>query len=111
VLDQRSAGRAGARAKASTPAGGQERRREAAKRREGTAPLRKRVKQIEDAIAMLQQEIASLDVKLAQPSLYQQPTEAAFLAKSRADAVRKLARSEEEWLAASAAVDEAQAAE
>ena len=87
--------------KGAAPAG-QDRRRASAKKREDSAPLRKKIKDAEAAIAKLQKEIADLDRKLADPKLYQRPVDAAFLAKERADAVRKLAAAEEKWLAASA---------
>jgi ATP-binding cassette subfamily F protein 3 len=87
---------------------GQDRRRASAKRREDSAPLRKKVKEAEAAIAKLQGEIAALDKKLADPKLYQRPMDAAFLGKERADLARSLAAAEDKWLAASA---EAEAAE
>jgi len=86
----------------------QDRRRASAKRREDSAPLRKKVKEAETAVAKLQAEIAALDKKLADPKLYQRPMDAAFLAKERADLVRSLAAAEDKWLTASA---EAEAAE
>ena len=90
---------------------GQDRRRAAAKRREDSAPLRKKVKEAEAAIARLQSDIGALDKKLADPKLYQRPMDAAFLAKERADLVRTLAVAEDKWLAASSAAEEATAAE
>jgi ATP-binding cassette subfamily F protein 3 len=112
VLDTRE-GRSPTRATQATIAGsgGQERRRDAAKRREETAPLRKRVKDAEAKIAKLQKELAAVDVKLADPRLYNRPTDAAFLAKERADLVRDIAAAEDSWLEATAAVEEATAAE
>jgi ATP-binding cassette subfamily F protein 3 len=108
VLDSRG-GRPRQNAKITTAGGNQQRRRASAKRREESAPLRKKVKDAEAAIATLQKEIAALDAKLADPKLYNRPTDAAFLAKERADSVRKLATAEEKWLAASQAVEEAEA--
>ena len=72
--------------------------------------MRKKLKDIEAAIAKLQKEIAEIDGKLADPRLYKRPDDAAFLAKDRADKVRALAAAEDKWLAASAAVEEATAA-
>jgi ATP-binding cassette subfamily F protein 3 len=86
----------------------QDRRRASAKRREDSAPLRKKVKEAEAAVAKIQSEIAALDKKLADPKLYQRPMDAAFLAKERADLARSLAAAEDKWLTASA---EAEAAE
>ncbi|MEJ0097951.1 MAG: ABC-F family ATP-binding cassette domain-containing protein [Bauldia sp.] len=90
---------------------GQDRRRASAKRREESAPLRKKIKDAETAVAKLQAEIAALDKKLADPKLYQRPMDAAFLAKERADLVRSLTIAEDKWLAASTAAEEAAAAE
>jgi ATP-binding cassette subfamily F protein 3 len=110
VLDSRQ-GRGGGRAPAASIKGGQEKRRESAKKREESAPLRKRVKDAEAAIAKLQKDLAEVDRKLADPKLYNRPVDAAFLAKERADLVRAIAAAEDKWLAASAAVEEAAAAE
>ena len=112
VLDSRNGGNGngngGARKTSSTTA--QDRRREAAGRRQQTAPLRKKIKDAEALIATLQTEIHRLDRKLADSGLYERdPTEAAFLAKERAEAVRKLAKAEETWLTASTDLEEAMA--
>jgi ATP-binding cassette subfamily F protein 3 len=113
VLDGRSGRNAGraTRAVVKGNAGanaGQEKRRESARRREDSAPLRKRVKDAESAIAKLQKELAEIDRKLGDPKLYQRPVDAAFLAKERSDMVRAIATAEEKWLAASAAVEAAE---
>ena len=105
VLDQR--GGSGTTAARKQQSEAQERRRNAAKRREETAPLRKRVREIEAAIERVQAEIRNLDTSLADPALYQRPERATSLAKARAAAVKELAAAEERWLAASAAVEEA----
>jgi len=110
VLDGRNGGNGGAARKAPSSATAQDRRRDAAGRRQQTAPLRKKIKDAETLIASLQKEIHRLDVKLGDSGLYSRnPTEAAFLAKGRAEAVRSLAKAEENWLAASAALEEAMA--
>jgi ATP-binding cassette subfamily F protein 3 len=113
VLDGRSGRNAGratrAVVKGNTGANaGQEKRRESARRREDSAPLRKRVKDAESAIARLQKELAEIDRKLADPKLYNKPVDAAFLAKERSDMVRAIAAAEDKWLAASAAVEAAE---
>ena len=112
VLDSRNGGgngNGGARKPAAATTA-QDRRREAAGRRQQTAPLRKKIKDTEALIASLQKEIHRLDRKLGDSGLYtRNPTEAAFLAKSRAEAVRSLAKAEEDWLAASAELEEAMA--
>jgi ATP-binding cassette subfamily F protein 3 len=80
---------------------GQRKRRDAAQKRAEAAPLRKRIREIEVRIDKYQKEIAALDQKLGSPSLYaRNPTDAAFLAKARADAARNLAAAEDDWLSA-----------
>jgi ATP-binding cassette subfamily F protein 3 len=72
--------------------------------------LRKKVKDAESLIESVQKQIRELDAKLGDTSLYDRnPTEAAFLAKERAEAVRSLAKAEEKWLTASAELEEAMA--
>ncbi len=110
VLESRS-GRGSRQASKASAGGNQDRRRASAKKREDSAPLRKKVKDAETAIAGLQKEIADLDKKLVDPKLYQRPLDIAFLAKERADTVRKLAAAEEKWLAASSDAEAAAAAE
>jgi ATP-binding cassette subfamily F protein 3 len=110
VLDSRQGRSLGSRA-SSASIKGQDKRRDAAKKREESAPLRRRVKDAEAKIAKLQKDLAAVDVKLADPKLYNRPVDAAFLAKERADIVRAISAAEEAWLTASAAVEEAQAAE
>ena len=110
VLDSRNGGNGNGGAARKTPASGtaQDRRREAAGRRQQTAPLRKKIKDAEVLIESLQKEIHRLDAKLGNSGLYERnPTEATFLAKERAEAVRKQAKAEETWLAASAELEAA----
>ena len=107
VLNQRRSARSGGSNGSTVASLAQERRRDAARRREDTAPLRKRVKDIEATMAKLHAEIAGLDVRLADASLYRRPADAAALAKARADAVKALAAAEETWLAASTAAETA----
>jgi ATP-binding cassette, subfamily F, member 3 len=81
-------------------------RRAAAEKRAETAPLRKRVQKAESEIAQLTKELEKLDTALAEGSLFaQDPAKAAVLAKARADAASALAAAEEEWLAASEALE------
>jgi len=81
-------------------------RRAAAGKRAETAPLRARVTRAEVAIKRLSGELERIDKALAEGTLFtRDPKRAAALAKERADCARKLALAEEEWLAASAAVD------
>ncbi len=108
VLDNRSGASSVSRKAGATDA--QNRRRAQASRRQQTAPLRQRIKESESLIESLQKEIRELDAKLGNSSLYDRnPTEAAFLAKARADAVRSLGKAEEKWLAASTQLEEAMA--
>jgi ATP-binding cassette subfamily F protein 3 len=104
VLDSRSSSGSGASAKAGSP--DQQRRRDAAQKRADIAPLRRRIREIESRMEKAQKEMAELDAKLADPKLYaRNATDAAFLAKARADAARKLAAAEEEWLTANAEIE------
>ncbi len=81
-----------------------EARRLAAQKREQFAPLKKKAQAAEKEIERLQAEVARLEAELAS-----KPEDAARLAKLRADTLKTLARAEEDWLAASAAYDEAMA--
>ncbi|HMM14639.1 MAG TPA: ABC-F family ATP-binding cassette domain-containing protein [Parvibaculum sp.] len=89
-----------------------EARRLAAQKREQFAPLKKKIQASEREMERLQTEVARLDTQLADPGTFDgKPDEAARLAKLRADALKALARAEEEWLDASTAYDEAMAAD
>jgi ATP-binding cassette subfamily F protein 3 len=89
------------------PDAGQARRAAADKRAE-TAPLRKRVSQAEVAIAHLTRQLHKLDTTLADGGLFtRDPARAAELSKTRANVVNAIAKAEEEWLAASAALETA----
>ena len=69
------------------------------RRREASAPLRKKLKDCERTLERLRAEIEKLDADLAQPDLYtRDPTKAASLAKARTDSVHAFARSESDWL-------------
>jgi ATP-binding cassette subfamily F protein 3 len=85
-----------------------QRRREAARRREETAPLRRRIKDAETTLDRLRKEIQAIDQRLADGALYvRNPTEAARLAKSRAEATRAIATTEETWLTLAAELEAA----
>jgi ATP-binding cassette subfamily F protein 3 len=93
---------------AGAPRGRVEVRRAAAEKRVEFAPLRRRIAQAEATIKRIGQEIAGLDAALAEPGLFaRDPARAAGLAKARADAVKALARAEDDWLEASAAFESA----
>jgi len=83
-----------------------EARRSAADRRAQTAPLRKRISQAEALIAKLTRELQKVDATLADGTLFSRdPARAGDLAKTRAQLVAAIAEAEEEWIAASAALE------
>ena len=83
-------------------------RRAAAARRAELAPLRRRVKDTEAAVARLAAEKAALDEKLADASLYDGPAEAvAALTQQQGILARDLAAAEAAWLDASDALERA----
>jgi ATP-binding cassette subfamily F protein 3 len=107
VLSERSAGGSEGKSSSAGPSRGDIRRAAAEKRAE-TAPLRKRVKQAEEELARLNKEIAAIDGKLADGALFtRDPTQAAELSKARAELARQMDAAEEEWLAASSALETA----
>ncbi len=102
VLDSRVASGPDASSGRPSVNAAQVRRREAAGRREQTAPLRKKIKETESLIAKLQKEIQGIDARLADPALYaREAAEAVEHGKARAEATRALAEAEERWLALS----------
>ncbi len=83
-------------------------RRAAAEKRADTAPLRQRVAKAESDIANLTRQLRKLDATLAAGDLFaRDPARAAELAKTRANVVASIAKAEEEWLAASSALETA----
>jgi ATP-binding cassette subfamily F protein 3 len=71
-----------------------------------TSP-KQRVSEAEAEIARISEIIAKIDTALAMPDLYQRdPKQAAQLGKARTGAAAALQRAEDEWLAASTALDE-----
>ncbi|MGZ9086763.1 MAG: ABC-F family ATP-binding cassette domain-containing protein, partial [Rhodoplanes sp.] len=80
-------------------------RRAAAAKRTETAPLRKRVTKAEADVAQLTRQLKRLDETLADGEVYaRDPARAAELTKTRTNVVDAIARAEEEWLAASEAL-------
>jgi len=80
-------------------------RRAAAEKRAETAPLRKRVTKAETELAQLTRQLHKLDATLADGNLFaRDPARAAELSKTRASVVEAIAKAEEEWLAASEAL-------
>jgi ATP-binding cassette, subfamily F, member 3 len=83
-------------------------RRAAADKRAETGPLRKRITKAEIEIAQLTRQLKKLDATLADGNLFaREPARAAELSKTRANVVAAIAKAEEEWLAASAALETA----
>ena len=83
-------------------------RRAAAEKRAETAPLRKRVQEAELKIAQLTRQLGKLDTTLGDGSLFAtDPARAAELSKTRANVVAASAQAEEDWLAASSALETA----
>jgi ATP-binding cassette subfamily F protein 3 len=83
-----------------------ESRRAAAEKRAQTAPLRQRVAKAESELALLNRQLQKLDATLADGDLFtRDPARAADLSKTRARVVASIAKAEEEWLAASSALE------
>jgi ATP-binding cassette subfamily F protein 3 len=78
-------------------------RREAAAQREQLRPLRQRVAALEKDIARIQRELDALSTRIADPSLYAGAgnTEVQALLREQGKLRQRLARCEEDWLAAS----------
>jgi ATP-binding cassette subfamily F protein 3 len=85
-----------------------EMRRAAAEKRAETAPLRKRVADAELKLAQLNKQLSRLDATLGDGTLFAtDPARAAELSKTRADVAKAIEAAEEDWLAASAALETA----
>jgi len=85
-----------------------EQRRVAAEKRAELAPLKRRIAAIESKISKLTARMAEIDAMLAASDIFSRaPTQAAALAKERAEHASSLAAAEDEWLALSATYDEA----
>ena len=84
-------------------------RRAAAEKREELKPLKRRIDAAEKIVARLTVDIAMIDAQLASDLFARDPAKATALSKTRAEAAAALARAEEDWLAASAAYEEAMA--
>jgi ATP-binding cassette subfamily F protein 3 len=83
-------------------------RRAAAEKRAETAPLRKRVSDAELKLAQLNKQLSRLDATLGDGALFTtDPARAADLSKTRADVAKAIQAAEEDWLAASAALETA----
>jgi len=83
-------------------------RKDAAERRAEAKPLRDRLARAEVEMGKLTRDIQTLDATLADGQLFSRdPAKAAVLAKTRADKANALAKAEEDWLAAGAALEAA----
>jgi ATP-binding cassette subfamily F protein 3 len=77
-------------------------------KRPAAKPLRQRVERAEAEVTRLTREIEKLDAALADGQLYaREPAKAAALAKARSENASALAKAEEDWLAAGAALEDA----
>ncbi|MET0866824.1 MAG: ATP-binding cassette domain-containing protein, partial [Pseudorhodoplanes sp.] len=98
--------RKGGRGKEDAPKTGTENRKSSAQKRSELSALRKRVTAAEALTQKLTGQIEKLDATLT--TLFSSdPVKAAQLSKERAEAADKLAKAEEEWLNASAALEAA----
>ena len=78
-----------------------EARRDTAHKRQQLKPLKERIEVAEGQVAALQAELAKLDRALADPLLFtKDPAKGNAVSKKRAEAARKLAAAESQWLAA-----------
>jgi ATP-binding cassette subfamily F protein 3 len=83
-------------------------RREAAEKRQSLKPLKERIELAESQIATLNLEIGKLDKALSDPLLFtKDPAKGSAVSKKRAEAARKLAAAESQWLAAQTDYDAA----
>ena len=88
-----------AESKPSSADGAKQRRRSAAEQREKERPLKNRLKQLEAAMARIEQGLSELESKLADPALYQQGgRELADLHLQQAKLKGEKDQHEEEWL-------------
>jgi ATP-binding cassette subfamily F protein 3 len=86
-------------------------KQEAANRRAEVAPLKKSVKEAETKIARLRVEIDKIDAQLSDPKVYNgAPERVIALGKDKARFAADLETSEEQWLALSAELEEAERA-
>ena len=70
--------------------------------------MRQRVERAEAEVTRLTREIEKLDAALADGQLYaREPAKAAAIAKARSENASALAKAEEDWLAAGAALEAA----
>jgi ATP-binding cassette subfamily F protein 3 len=77
-------------------------------KRPAAKPLRQRVERAEAEVTRLTREIEKLDAAMADGQLFSRdPAKAAAMARTRSENVSALAKAEEDWLAAGAALEAA----
>ena len=97
---------------AGSPVDKKRERQEAAARRAELSPLRKKIQQAEKRIAQIQNELAGLELKFADETLYtDRPEEAVELGKQRGTLNSELEKLEAEWIENSDLLEQAQAAQ
>ncbi len=116
LLDERRKSSAGLRALQSPGAmpseTKQEKRRRMAEQRARLSPLKKKIGSVEKMMAKLEGEIALLDDKLGDKSLYENdPETAAQLAKQHGELKKSLAEQEAIWIESTDAYEEARSAQ
>ena len=95
-------------ARGTTPPGNSDKRKGASDGRPAAKPRRQRVERAEAEVTRLTREIEKLDAALADGGLFtRDPAKAATIARTRAENARALAKAEEDWLAAGAALESA----
>jgi len=109
VLSDRDDGTGSRRNERGTkPPRNSDRRKGATEGRPAAKPLRQRVERAEAEVNRLTREIEKLDAALADGGLFtRDPAKAATIARARAEHARALAKAEEDWLAAGAALESA----
>jgi ATP-binding cassette subfamily F protein 3 len=106
VLSDRDDGAEPGNERPSQPARHSSGRKAAAMRRAEAKPLRDRISRAEAEIVRLTREIEKLDLALADGELFaRDPVRAAAMAKMRSENADALAKAEEDWLAAGAALE------
>ncbi|OYW57210.1 MAG: glycosyl transferase family 1 [Hyphomicrobium sp. 32-62-53] len=83
-------------------------RRVAAQKRQQLAPLKKLMQEAEKRVEKLTAEIVKIDAQLADPQLYADAQRTQKITLERGMIAKKLAEAEEQWMAATAAFEEAE---
>ena len=86
-----------------------EKRKQAAQQRAGLAPMKKKLSVLEALVAKLTKQIQSLDAELADPAQFADaPYKIAQKTKQRGERAAELVKAEEEWIALTSQVDDAE---